>query len=134
MTAHSSSPGLTLAIAIAEISTALGRVDSQLHRLDSLELRREAETLALTALGLARSTLYQHPDRELSVAEQALLADWTRQRQAGMPLAYLSGHREFWSLSLQVTQDVLIPRPETELLVERALVGFALWPGARHSL
>ena len=121
MTAHSSSPGLTLAIAIAEISTALGRVDSQLHRLDSLELRREAETLALTALGLARSTLYQHPDRELSVAEQALLADWTRQRQAGMPLAYLSGHREFWSLSLQVTQDVLIPRPETELLVERAL-------------
>lgn len=121
MTAHSSRLGLTLATAIDDISTALGRADSQLQRLDSLDRRREAETLALTALGLTRSTLYQHPDRELSVAEQALLADWTRQRQDGMPLAYLSGHREFWSLSLQVTQDVLIPRPETELLVERAL-------------
>lgn len=121
MTAHSSRPSLTLATAIADISAALGRSDSQLHRLDDLDRRREAETLVLTALGLARSMLYQHPDHELSGAEQALLADWTRQRRAGMPLAYLSGHREFWSLSLEVTPDVLIPRPETELLVERAL-------------
>lgn len=85
------------------------------------ERRREAESLLLTALGLPRSMLYRDPDHPLQSTESARVSAWLEQRQQGVPLAYLAGHREFWSLDLEVTPDVLIPRPETELLVELAL-------------
>jgi len=83
--------------------------------------RREAETLVLAALGLPRSLLFTEPQRPLSGAERARLAHWLARRCDGEPLAYLRGEREFWSLAFAVTPAVLVPRPETELLVERAL-------------
>lgn len=85
------------------------------------EARREAETLALVCLGLPRSALVTAPDRPLDAAERGRLGDWIARRSGGEPLAYLAGEREFWSLPLRVTPAVLVPRPETELLVERVL-------------
>ena len=82
---------------------------------------REAEALVLAALGLPRSTLYADPDRALSDEERARIDRWLERRRDGEPLAYLLGEKEFWSLVLEVSPAVLVPRPETELLVECAL-------------
>lgn len=86
-----------------------------------LDVLREAEALVLCALELPRSTLYADPDRLLSPSEQQRIEAWVVRRARGEPLAYLSGEREFWSLTFEVSPAVLVPRPETELLVERAL-------------
>ncbi|HEY0767711.1 MAG TPA: peptide chain release factor N(5)-glutamine methyltransferase [Steroidobacteraceae bacterium] len=81
----------------------------------------DAQLLLANVLGLARTRLKSHPeiipDPLRTQRYRALLA----RRAAGEPLAYLTACRDFWSLSLTVTPAVLIPRPETELLVERAL-------------
>jgi release factor glutamine methyltransferase len=83
--------------------------------------QREAEMLLQHALGRSRAWLYAHgdaaPDASSAAAFRALVA----RRAAGEPVAYIVGHREFWSLDLEVGPNVLIPRPETELLVELAL-------------
>lgn len=89
--------------------------------LPDLDVLREAESLVLRALGLPRSTLYADPDRLLSERERAKVQEWLERRSTGVPLAYLTGGREFWSLEFEVSPAVLVPRPETELLVERAL-------------
>lgn len=91
---------------------------------------REAETVVLAAAGLGRVDLITEPDRRLSPEACARAADWTVRRADGVPLAYLTGEREFWSLPLQVGPAVLIPRPETELLVERALARGDAWRAA----
>jgi release factor glutamine methyltransferase len=83
--------------------------------------RLEAELLLAEASGLARTRLVAWPD-ELAEPDAAN-AFWVlvNRRRSGEPVAYLLGRREFWSLELRVTPDTLIPRPETELLVEVAL-------------
>jgi release factor glutamine methyltransferase len=86
--------------------------------------RLEAELLLTAALGQARSYLLAWPNRPLSALQEQAFAELLRRRLAGEPIAYILGHREFWSLDLQITPDVLIPRPETELLVELALDAF----------
>ena len=95
--------------------------------------RREAETLVLAALGLGRGTLIADPDRPLSDAETRRVADWTARRADGVPLAYLTGEREFWSLPLRVGPAVLVPRPETETLVERTLQRGDAWQATTGS-
>jgi len=81
----------------------------------------DVEILLAHVLQVGRSRLRSHPEQVVEAAQvlryQALLA----RRAAGEPLAYLTGSREFWSLPLAVDARVLVPRPETELLVERAL-------------
>lgn len=81
----------------------------------------DAELLLAHALGRSRSWLYAHRDDPIDAVDadryRALLA----RRAAGEPAAYLTGRRGFWSFDLRVTPDTLIPRPETELLVELAL-------------
>ena len=72
-------------------------------------------------LGVTRAQLLAHPERALEAAATARFLPLLQRRAAGEPLAYLIGRREFWSLELAVTDAVLVPRPETELLVERAL-------------
>jgi release factor glutamine methyltransferase len=91
------------------------------------EARREAETVVLTALGFGRSALFSTPERPLTAAETARVADWAARRADGVPLAYLSGEREFWSLPLRVGPAVLVPRPETETLVAQALITGDAW-------
>ena len=82
---------------------------------------REAVLLVAHALGLSAVDLYAHPERPVSAAEAQGALGLVGRRLAGEPVAHLLGKREFYGLELRVTPDVLIPRPETELLVELAL-------------
>ncbi|WP_321528944.1 peptide chain release factor N(5)-glutamine methyltransferase [Sedimenticola selenatireducens] len=93
------------------------RLAGQTHRLPPLE----AQVLLAHVLQCPRSHLYAWPEQHLSDDQQADFLALIERRNRGEPLAYLTGYREFWSLSLRVTPDTLIPRPETELLVECAL-------------
>lgn len=90
-------------------------------RLGGEDARLEAEVLAGHALGLSRSRLYMALRDPLTEAELAALDELLARRLEGWPVAYLTGVREFWSLPLYVSPDVLIPRPDTETLVEAAL-------------
>ncbi len=83
--------------------------------------RLDAELLAAHAFKLARVQLYAQFDRPLDEAELGAFRELVRRRQAGEPVAYLTGRKEFWSLDLTVDARVLIPRPDTETLVEAAL-------------
>jgi release factor glutamine methyltransferase len=88
---------------------------------DQAEGRLESEILLVDVLGVDRPYLYANPDQEVTQTQAEAFLDLVHSRVAGEPIAYLTGIREFWSLSLRVTPAVLIPRPETELLVETAL-------------
>lgn len=92
-----------------------------IHTLRLAGLGDEADFLLGAALGCTRATLLAHPERIASSAEVARVLDWSARRARGEPLAYLTREREFWSLSFLVSPAVLVPRPETEGLVERAL-------------
>jgi len=83
--------------------------------------RRDAEILLCHTLGKPRSWLYTWPETEPSPDQQLAYRELLAQRRRGQPVAYLIGRREFWSLSLAVDEHTLIPRPETETLVEWAL-------------
>ncbi|MFM6988921.1 MAG: peptide chain release factor N(5)-glutamine methyltransferase [Arenimonas sp.] len=84
-------------------------------------VRTDAELLMAHVLGKPRTWLYAFGDTTLSADQQAAFEGLATRRAAGEPVAYLTGRRGFWTLDLQVTPDTLIPRPETELLVELAL-------------
>ena len=83
--------------------------------------RADAEVLLLHVLGQSRSWLYAHADDAVDMAVQTAYEALVARRAAGEPVAYLTGRRGFWTLELEVTPATLIPRPETELLVELAL-------------
>jgi release factor glutamine methyltransferase len=89
----------------------------------------DAALLLAHVLGLSRAALAARPELELTAAQLARIGRLAVRRAAGEPLAYLTGRREFWSLEIDVTPDVLVPRPETELLVEWALRILAGKPG-----
>ena len=72
-------------------------------------------------MGLNRAQILAYPERELPADAGQQLKTLLEQLRSGKPMAYITGCREFWGLELQVTPDVLIPRPETELLVELAI-------------
>lgn len=86
-----------------------------------LESRLEAELLLAHVLGVERSWLYAHGETPLTAEQAVALGELAARRQAGVPIAYLLGYREFFGRNFLVTPAVLIPRPETELLVETAL-------------
>jgi release factor glutamine methyltransferase len=83
--------------------------------------RLDAELLLAHVLGCDRSSLHAHPEAVLTKSQSQQYAMLLERRASGEPLAYILGFKEFWSLPLRVTRDVLIPRPETELVVELAL-------------
>lgn len=89
--------------------------------LPGVEGRHEAELLLLHVLGRERSWLFAHATDPVDAADAARFAGLLARRVAGEPVAYLVGHRGFWTLDLAVNPATLIPRPETELLVELAL-------------
>lgn len=82
---------------------------------------REAQLLLSACLGIAPIVQHTEPERPIAARQIDKLRSWAQRRASGEPLAYLTGRREFWSLDFAVTSDVLVPRPETELLVERVL-------------
>lgn len=90
-------------------------------RLPGDEARAEAEILLAHALGKSRSWLYAHADDPFPEPAEISFRDLIARRIRGEPVAHILGAQEFWSLPLVVTSDTLIPRPETELLVELAL-------------
>jgi release factor glutamine methyltransferase len=83
--------------------------------------RLDAELLLGKVLGLARSALLARADESIAVDDELKFTQLIKKRAYGVPVAYLTGSREFWSLPLTVTPDVLVPRPETESLVQHAL-------------
>ena len=83
--------------------------------------RLNAETLMMFALGCDRAYLYAHPERELSADEERRFVEYVAERATGKPAQYITGHQEFWGLDLIVSPAVLIPRPETEHVVETVL-------------
>jgi release factor glutamine methyltransferase len=105
--------GVTIATALRSAADRLGDL-SDTARLD-------AEILLACALNRDRSYFRAWPERKLSPDEQNRFRDLIERRQSGTPIAYLLGEKEFWSRTFKVRPDVLIPRPETELLVELAL-------------
>ena len=100
--------------AIAEAAKALQAV-SESPRLD-------AELLLATALDVPRSYLFAHADEEMDSAAAQRFQDTIARRVDGFPLAYITGEKEFWSMPLMVSPATLVPRPETETLVEQALM------------
>jgi release factor glutamine methyltransferase len=83
--------------------------------------RLDAELLLCHVLRVSRAALVVHGADAVDADDQCRYDELIAQRAGRMPIAYLTGSREFWSLELHVTPDVLVPRPETELLVELAL-------------
>ncbi len=97
---------------------------SAVERLDTADVgssRMNAEVLLMVVLGADRAYLYAHPERELTPQEAARYEEVLAQRATGMPSQYITGHQEFWGLDFVVSPAVLIPRPETEHLVEVVL-------------
>lgn len=78
----------------------------------------DAEVLVAHAASAPPTRLFSHPEAELTQEQEQNLRQLTKRRLQGEPIAYIIEHKEFWELELKVTPDVLIPRPETECLVE----------------
>ncbi|MGO1071328.1 peptide chain release factor N(5)-glutamine methyltransferase [Lysobacter sp. CA199] len=97
------------------------RIDALLREARQRVEPADAELIVCHGLGKSRSWLFAHGDDELSDAQVRHLRGLIDRRADGEPVAYLTGSRGFWRFDLQVTPETLIPRPETELLVELAL-------------
>jgi release factor glutamine methyltransferase len=83
--------------------------------------RLNAELLLMFTLNCDRAYLFAHPERELAAEEQARYEAALNERVRGVPAQYITGHQEFWGMDLIVTPAVLIPRPETEHVIETVL-------------
>ncbi len=106
--------GLTIAAAVVEAAQVLRRAGVP-------EARREAASLLEHVTGRDRTFLITSAETTLAPEDVSRLRRLVERRAAGEPLQYITGHQEFYKLDFEVTPDVLIPRPETELLVETAL-------------
>jgi release factor glutamine methyltransferase len=103
------------------VTTLANAIRDAATRLTSDEARLEAELLLAHALDRPRSWFYAHAGDMLEARDSQVFEELIRRRDRGEPVAQITGRRGFWSLELLVTPDTLIPRPETELLVELAL-------------
>jgi len=99
------------------LQSAIGRLTA--HHVPSPRLN--AELLLMFTLNCDRALLYAHPEREVTPEEQARYDETLTQRAEGVPAQYITGHQEFWGLDLIVSPAVLIPRPETEHIIETLL-------------
>jgi|TARA_Y100000310_G_scaffold279121_1_gene298081 release factor glutamine methyltransferase len=102
------------------LSSSLGAVSESPHL--------DVQLLLARVLGRDRPYLFAHPDQVLAQPQQVEFLELVRRCQEGEPIAYISGTKEFWSIEIGVSPDVLIPRPETEILVELALSLFSDQP------
>jgi release factor glutamine methyltransferase len=103
------------------VASVLQSATAYLNKQQADSPRLDSEWMLASALGLDRLQLYLNLDRPLSVAERDAFKVLLRRRGAREPLAYILGQKGFWLYDFYVNKDVLIPRPETELLVECAL-------------
>jgi release factor glutamine methyltransferase len=99
-------------------------LNSAIERLAAARVgspRMNAELLLMFVLGCDRAYLFSHPERELTADEQKRYEEAIAQRATGIPAQYITGHQEFWGIDFIVTPAVLIPRPETEHVIETVL-------------
>ncbi len=101
--------------------TCKALLDNAVPRIAGDTPRLDAELLLAHVSGLSRSAFRAFPEREVDARVAAEFEKLVAKRARGMPIAYLLGHQEFWSLPLEVRTSTLIPRPDTECLVEQAL-------------
>jgi release factor glutamine methyltransferase len=106
---------------VTDIRSALRDGIAQLERDRVPSAALAAELLLMHTLGRDRAWLYAHPEHELDVATREQYFSLIARRASGVPTQHLTGHQEFWGLDFEVTPDVLIPRPETEHVIEVAL-------------
>jgi len=112
-------------------------LNSAVNRLTAANVpspRMNAELLLMFTLGCDRAYLFAHPERELCAAEQAHYDEALAERERGVPAQYITGHQEFWGMDFIVTPAVLIPRPETEHVVEIVLECVGRAPSPAGSL
>ena len=109
-----------------DIRTALKQGIAQLRAANVSSHTLTAELLLLHATGRTRTSLYSHPEDQLTESESQNYFSMIERRTAGVPTQHLTGKQEFWGLEFAVTPDVLIPRPETEHVIEVALDRLAL--------
>lgn len=117
--ARQAGSGTKASSAVLRISELLKESVAKLQASDSPRL--DTEILICHALGKNRAWMYAHRDALLDSDQVFACRSMIARRAAGEPVAYITGAREFWSLPIDVNPDVLIPRPESELLVELAL-------------
>ncbi|HVP63792.1 MAG TPA: peptide chain release factor N(5)-glutamine methyltransferase [candidate division Zixibacteria bacterium] len=103
------------------LKQALAQAVETLTRNDVGSPRMNAEVLLMFVLNCDRAYLYAHSERELSEAEATRYDECIARRSSGIPSQYITGHQEFWGLDLIVSPAVLIPRPETEHIIEVVL-------------
>jgi len=103
------------------IQSALVEAVAALQRAAVNEARMEATSLLMHVLSVDRAFVIAHPEKELSDEHSNSFGELLRRRAAREPLQYIVGYQEFFKFTFEVTPDVLIPRPETELVVEAAL-------------
>ncbi len=119
---RSTKNGRARAASHSVVSDVVARVSGTLQKGGTASHLLDAQLIVAHALGLTKSDLYLHPDHPVG---QHLLKHITRlaeRRAAGIPTAYITGKKEFWSLDLSVDERVLIPRPETEHLVQEVIL------------
>lgn len=104
-----------------QLKPALNSAVARLKRGNVPSPQMNAELLLRFTLGCDRAYLFAHPERELSEDEQSRYEAALSERVRGVPAQYITGHQEFWGLDFIVTPAVLIPRPETEHLIETVL-------------
>ncbi len=109
-----------------DVRTALKNGIAQLRDADVPSFTLAAELLLLHVLGRNRTWLYAHPEEIIATADAERFFALIARRTAGEPTQHLTGKQEFWGLEFEVTPDVLIPRPETEHVIEVALDRLAL--------
>jgi release factor glutamine methyltransferase len=106
---------------VTDIRAALKQGIAQLREAHVASFTLAAELLLLHVLGRDRTWIYSHPEEQVSPADADRYFALLARRAAGEPTQHLTGKQEFWGLEFEVTPDVLIPRPETEHLIEVAL-------------
>jgi release factor glutamine methyltransferase len=108
-----------MSLSSLSVHDCIKRVMSELEQSESASL--EAELLVGLALNSSRSFLHAWPDEKIDEMNLVRLQSYLARRKSGEPMAYIMGYKEFWSLKLEVNCHTLVPRPETEILIEKAL-------------
>jgi release factor glutamine methyltransferase len=109
-----------------DIRAALQRGIAELRAANISAYTLAAELLLLHAVGKERAWIYSHPEEKVSAEQRQTFLSLIARRAAGEPVQHLIGHQEFWGLDFAVNPDVLIPRPETEHVIEVTLDRLAL--------
>lgn len=104
-----------------QVKEALHSAISRLSEKNVPSPRMNAELLLMFALNCDRAYLFSHPERDLTVEERERYDAALAERERGVPAQYITGHQEFWGMDLIVSPAVLIPRPETEHVIEAVL-------------